>query len=84
MIPTKYLGNEYILVPFKSIKSSYHYKIVSLEDNNRIYINNKYIDTYNKGDYFQGITDSVMLIKSNFNISVTQYGNFFAVGDPCM
>ena len=84
MIPSKYLGNEYVLTPFKSTKPSYHYKVVSLEDNNKVNINDKFVGIYNKGEFFQGISDSVMIIKGDYKISVTQYGNYFSIGDPCM
>ena len=76
--PIDYLGIEYVLLPnnknnINSIFKEFYYKIVPIENNTEIKINNISKGIFNKQDYYIEYSTVPIVINSNKKISVTQY-----------
>jgi hypothetical protein len=74
--PDNYLNKSYFLIPYLSYSNTpkkYYYKIIPLNDNTNININGIDKGNYNKSDFIQEISNQILNIEADKNISVFQY-----------
>lgn len=76
MIPNRYLGKEYVAVPFRSRRNGDTYRIVATEDNTTVTFNGGAPSTLAKaGDWIEGILAAVTHIIADKTVMVAQYAN---------
>jgi len=94
LYPAESMDNEFVFIPFKYLNNGNIARILALENNCNISINNRIIKTLNEREYFDTLLFSPSSIKSNKKISVIQFSrnkdcnypkvNKDLVGDPSM
>lgn len=90
VIPVDRLGKKYLVGPFsdKTVTPKYTYRIVSTENNNKIFVNNVLLKTLKKGEVYTKFDETDPLcITSDFPIMVIEYtqgSNCTTIGDPAM
>ncbi len=92
--PMESMDNEFVFIPFKYLNNGNIARIISLENNCNISINNRIVKTLNAREYFDTLLFAPTTIKSNKKISVIQFSrnkdcsypkvNKDLVGDPSM
>lgn len=92
--PMESMDNEFVFVPFKYLNNGNIARIIALENNCNISINNRIVKTLNERQYFDTLLFTPTTIKSNKKISVIQFSrnkdcnypkvNRDFVGDPSM
>ena len=92
--PMESMDNEFVFIPFKYLNNGNIARIISLENNCNISINNRIVKTLNEREYYDTLLFAPSTIKSNKKISVIQFSrnkdcsypkvNKDLVGDPSM
>ncbi|MBE0645659.1 MAG: hypothetical protein IH600_16385 [Bacteroidetes bacterium] len=76
MVPYRYLGTEYVAVPFRSRRNGDTYRIVATEDNTTLTLNGSGLRTLAKaGDWMEDILTDVLHISADKPVMVAQYAN---------
>lgn len=86
--PVNYADDSYALIPFKDQGFSI-FKILAIEDETDVFINNNLFATLQAGEYIEKEYDSPRLLTSSKNVFVTQFNpsqlcTNSQVGDPSM
>lgn len=94
LYPLESMDNEFIFIPFKYLNNGNIARIIALENNTNISLNNRVVKTLNEKEYFDTLLFNPAIIKSNKKISVIQFSrnkdclrpkvNRDFVGDPSM
>lgn len=88
LLPVHYAAKTYPLIPFKNQGNSI-FKVVAIEDNTEISINDKYISTLAANEAIELLYDSPKILSSNKDVMVTQFNpsqscTASKLGDPTM
>ncbi|MFZ1731218.1 MAG: LamG-like jellyroll fold domain-containing protein [Bacteroidota bacterium] len=76
MMPFRFLGKEYIAVPFRSRRNGDTYRIIATEDNTTVTLNGLGMPALtHAGDWVEGILTDVTHIGADKPIMVAQYAN---------
>jgi hypothetical protein len=76
MIPYRFLGREYVAVPFRSRRNGDTYRIVATEDNTTVTLNGMDIRTLTSaGDWSEDNLSDILHISADKPVMVAQYAN---------
>ena len=88
LFPISYASQSFVLIPFKEQGNSI-FKILAVEDNSEISINENVITTLQAGEFIELVYDTPHMLTSNKGVLVTQLNpsqncNLSQLGDPTM